>query len=255
MYIDVLQFELIHHGVVDSTSERAFAALAAGSARHGDVHVAEAQTRGRGRFGRTWFSPAGEGLYMSVVLLPPPPPWSASALTMAAGLALFDAARALGVENCALKWPNDLMVDGAKLAGVLVETRGLDASKPHFVAGIGFNVRQTEFPAALSTERAVTSLSRLGLSHSIEKASEAILTAFSRRVDDISEHPQRIAADYLAASRLGEGMITVLIGALQHTGKLARLSLEQGIVLVDAASASETIVPLEFVREIRVSRT
>ena len=189
---------------------------------------------------------------MSVVLLPPPPPWSASALTMAAGLALHDAARTLGVANCALKWPNDLMVDGAKLAGVLVETRGLDAAKPHFVAGIGFNVRQATFPAALSAERAVTSLCRLGISFSIEQAVEAVLSAFSQRIEHITECPDRIASDYLAASRLREGTITVFVGALQHTGRLARLSLEQGIVLVDHdAHERETIVPLEFVREIR----
>ena len=189
---------------------------------------------------------------MSIVLLPPPPPWSPSALTMACGLALHDAARALGVANCALKWPNDLMADGAKLAGVLVETRGLDAARPHFVAGIGLNVRQATFPPALSAERAVTSLSRLGLSHSIDHAIEAVLSAFSRRIDEVAERPERIAADYLAASRLGEGTITVCVGALQHTGRVAGLSLEKGIVLVDEnAHERETIVPLEFVREIR----
>ena len=66
-------FRVIEHGTVDSTSERAFAALACGEARHGDVHVATAQTAGRGRRGASWSSAKDAGLYMSVVWLPPPP--------------------------------------------------------------------------------------------------------------------------------------------------------------------------------------
>jgi BirA family biotin operon repressor/biotin-[acetyl-CoA-carboxylase] ligase len=248
-----VRFELIRHDVVDSTSERAFAAIANGTARHGDVHLAREQTRGRGRFGRTWFSPPGEGLYMSIVLLPPPPPWNPSALTMAAGLALFDAARALGVERSALKWPNDLVVDRAKLAGVLVETRGLDAAAPHYVVGVGVNVLQREFPAELAAERAVTSFARLGIDASVERASSAVLDAFASRIEDLELRAQRIVDDYLAASSLAEGAITVRVGTAQHHGRLIELSLERGIVLQSTAGSNgaETRIPLEFVREIR----
>ena len=68
-----MTLRVLRHGIVDSTSERAFAALADGSARHGDVHVAEGQSAGRGRLGRLWASAPGEGLYASLVLLPGPP--------------------------------------------------------------------------------------------------------------------------------------------------------------------------------------
>jgi BirA family biotin operon repressor/biotin-[acetyl-CoA-carboxylase] ligase len=246
-----LLFRLIRHDVVDSTSERAFAAIAAGTARHGDAHLARGQTRGRGRFGRTWHSAPDEGLYMSVVLLPPPPPWNPSALTMAAGLALFDAAEKLGARTCALKWPNDLLVEGAKLAGVLVETRGLDPARPHYVAGIGLNVRQHSFPPALAAERAVTSLARIGLSVTIDDAAGAILTSLANRLDDVEHRRERIAADYLRASRLTEAPIQVSVGALQHSGKVVALTLDEGLLLRDEATRTETRIPLEFVREIR----
>ncbi len=248
-----MRFELIRHDVVDSTSERAFAALAAGTARHGDVHVARAQTRGRGRFGRTWHSAPDEGVYMSVVLLPPPPPWNPSALTMAAGLALFDTAEKLGARPCALKWPNDLLVDGAKLAGVLVETRGLDPVRPHYVAGFGLNVKQRAFPPTLVAERHVTSFAGIGLSISIEDAIAALVTALADRFEDVVHGRERIAADYLRASHLAETPITVSVGALQHSGSVVELSVDEGLLLRDERSRTDTRIPLEFVREIRLA--
>ena len=101
-----MQFRLHRHGAVDSTNERAFAAIQSGSALHGDVHVASGQTLGRGRLGRTWVSPEREGLYLSVILLPGPPPIEPAALTMASGLAVLDAVRALGLLGARLDWPN-----------------------------------------------------------------------------------------------------------------------------------------------------
>src|SRR3954462_7216769 len=85
-----MQFRTIRHGVVDSTSERAFTAVAEGSAKHGDVHVAVAQTAGRGRQGGRGHSGGGDGLYASIVLLPEVE-LSAAGATIAAGLAVHDA--------------------------------------------------------------------------------------------------------------------------------------------------------------------
>ncbi|HVS19810.1 MAG TPA: biotin--[acetyl-CoA-carboxylase] ligase, partial [Planctomycetota bacterium] len=115
---------VLHHEIVDSTNERAFAALAAGTALHGDVHVARGQTAGRGRRGARWVSSAGEGLFASLVLLPAPPAPPAPAITMFAGLALLDALHELGLVRARLKWPNDVVVGDAKLGGCLVESRG-----------------------------------------------------------------------------------------------------------------------------------
>jgi BirA family biotin operon repressor/biotin-[acetyl-CoA-carboxylase] ligase len=248
-----VHFRIVRYDVIDSTSERAFAAIAAGTARHGDVHLARGQTNGRGRFGRTWFSPTDGGVYASVVLMPPPPPLSPSVLTMAVGLAVRDAARNVGVSEARLKWPNDIVVRGAKLAGVLVETRGLDLARPHYVVGIGMNVRAVGFPAALESEREVTNVEKLGLSATVDDALEAILEALDERLAAITRDPQSIAEDYLDASGLADAVIAVRFGSAEARGRLLALSLDRGLLLRrDDRTGEEEHVPLELVREIRM---
>jgi BirA family biotin operon repressor/biotin-[acetyl-CoA-carboxylase] ligase len=239
-----VRLRLFRHGEIDSTSERAFAAIADGSARHGDVHVATAQTRGRGRLGRSWSSPAGEGVYLSLVLLPPPPPWSPAALTIAAGLAAFDASAALGVREARLDWPNDLVVGDAKLAGVLVETRGLDPRAPLYVVGVGMNVRQRTFPPELAAEREIASLARLGLETTVEEALAALLGTLPRRLDRVPSDASGLAADFLRATGLEGARVRVLVGDAEHEGRLDGLSVADGLRLGNAR------FPLEIVRAV-----
>ena len=247
-----MHLRLIRHDTVDSTSERAFAAIASGEARHGDVHLADAQTAGRGRLGRGWVSPAGEGLYLSLVLLPPPPPWNPAALTMAAGLAAFDAAEILGVRGPRLKWPNDLMVGEAKIAGVLVETRGFDPTKPHYVVGLGLNVRQRSFPPELLAERPVASLATLGLEVTLEVARRAVMEALQRRVGRVPLAHAELAADFLRATRLAGATVRVQVGEVEHEGQLETVSVAEG-VSVRGRDASVRHFPLEIVRALSTS--
>ena len=247
-----MRLRLIRHGDVDSTSERAFAAIAAGTAAHGDVHVATAQTRGRGRLGRSWSSPPDEGLYLSLVLLPPPPPPSPAALTIAAGLAALDAATALGVRGARLDWPNDLVVarakrgheEAAKLAGVLVETRGLDPRAPHYVVGVGMNVRQRTFPPELLAEREVASLATLGLDATVDQALAALLESLPRRLDRVAEDELSLAAEFLRATGLFGARVRVRVGDAEHVGVLEGLSIADGLRLGNAR------FPLEVVRAV-----
>jgi biotin-(acetyl-CoA carboxylase) ligase len=140
-----MQFRLIEHGLVDSTSERAFEAIAARTARHGDAHVATAQTSGRGRLGRAWHSAPGEGLYLSVILFPGPPPLSPPGLTMAAGLAVLDAVRGLGLGSAQLKWPNDVVVP-TRIAG----SRG-DSGSRDLAAADAVEMRGGAAPSPLAS--------------------------------------------------------------------------------------------------------
>ena len=171
---------------IDSTNETALAAVAACTASDGDVHVASAQSSGRGRQGRAWLSPPGTGLYLSYVHLPPTPPPRPEAVTMAAGLAVGGAAHSLGARGARLKWPNDVVVPGsaglAKLAGILVESRGFQPEAPHFVVGVGLNVAQESFPPELEAERPVTSLRRLGLDVSLVASEAALLARLPERL-------------------------------------------------------------------------
>ena len=151
----------IDHGACDSTNERALEALATGTARHGDVHTALEQTRGRGQRGRAWWSAPTRGLYLTLVWAPDAP-LDPALLTMAAGLGALDCARSAGATTAQLDWPNDVLVDGAKLAGVLVEARSLGGGRTGCAVGVGLNVAQAEFPGSLTAERLVTSLALLG---------------------------------------------------------------------------------------------
>ncbi len=246
-----------HHGIVDSTSERAFATLAAGTARHGDVHVAEGQSAGRGRLGRRWESPAGEGLYLSMVLLPGPQPHPAAptspalqpaALTMGAGLAVLEAVRALGARAARLKWPNDVLVGGAKLAGILVESRGLDPLRPHAVVGIGLNVRQTGFSRELVAERPVVSLVMLGLDVSRERALAVLLERLEPRLDEACRAPESIVREYAGAVELLGRTVRVRRGRDEARGRLVALSL--GGLELETDQGRHERVPLEHALEV-----
>ena len=123
---------------IGSTNDRA-KELAEEGAEHGEVVVAEAQSGGRGRRGRQWVSPPGKNLYFSVVLRPDLPPARAPELTLVASLAVCDALRHAGVD-AGIKWPNDLLASGKKIAGILTELAA-EADRVHWVViGVGVNV-------------------------------------------------------------------------------------------------------------------
>ena len=139
-----------------STNDRA-KELAEEGAAHGEVVIAESQTAGRGRRGRTWSSPAGRNLYLSVILRPQLPPQRAPELTLVASIAACDACRQAGVE-AAIKWPNDVMVDDRKVAGILTELSAESDAVHWVVLGIGVNLNAAaaDFPGEL--EDVATSL-------------------------------------------------------------------------------------------------
>ena len=122
-----------------STNDDALALGRAG-ARHGRGVAARLQTAGRGRRGHAWESPVGN-LYLSVVLRPHVAPSRLPGLAAACGLGVTDALREVGCSaEVRLKWPNDLLVRGRKLAGILVEAARDDSGEPFAVCGVGVNV-------------------------------------------------------------------------------------------------------------------
>lgn len=245
-----MELRIERHGLVDSTSERAFEAIARGTARHGDVHVARAQSAGRGRRGARWFSPAGEGLYLSAVLLPrgvDAAGFRPEAVSMAGALAVREALCALGLAELELKWPNDLLVTGAKLSGVLVESRGLDPTRPHAVLGIGVNVAQRGFPAELLSERAVTSLALLGIATTPDAVLEQLLAPLAVRLELCERDPELLAAEYLEISGLCGAEVVARASDGEHRGRLAGLTLARGLALL-APDGSEHRWPIGHVQ-------
>jgi BirA family biotin operon repressor/biotin-[acetyl-CoA-carboxylase] ligase len=136
--------------LTDSTNTDALEAARAGSA-HGSVYLADEQLAGRGRGDHAWSSPAGEGLYVSVLLRPPMPARRLPLLPLAAGLAAADAIRAVSGLKIDLRWPNDLLIGQRKVGGILVESKTVTGRVAFAVIGIGINVHQREFAAGLPT--------------------------------------------------------------------------------------------------------
>jgi BirA family biotin operon repressor/biotin-[acetyl-CoA-carboxylase] ligase len=153
-----------------STNDLADRAAAAG-APHGFAVAADAQSDGRGRMGRAWFSPPGSGLYVSVVLRPGPlglrvgggsgPALIASSVTMTAGVALAEAVRASTGLAPAIKWPNDVVVGPRKLCGILAEASVSGGAVQHIVLGFGVNVQPAAYPPDLA-DRATSVEAELG---------------------------------------------------------------------------------------------
>lgn len=124
---------------VDSTNAEALRILPAAQSLPYYV-LAERQTSGRGRRGRSWVSPFGENLYYSLVVRVEGGMRQLEGMSLAVGLALLQVIRALGVAEAGLKWPNDVLVGDRKLAGILLELSGDPADVCHVVIGIGLNV-------------------------------------------------------------------------------------------------------------------
>jgi BirA family biotin operon repressor/biotin-[acetyl-CoA-carboxylase] ligase len=164
----------------DLAAERARA-----GAPEGLVVAADAQSAGRGRMARAWHSPAGDNLYLSILLRPARPPAEVPPLTLMAGAALAEGLAALGVAP-RLKWPNDVMLgeggESRKVAGILTEMASEGERVGHVVVGVGINVNADMFPAAL--EDRATSLRR-ALGRPLDRAVvlAAVLGAFERHYD------------------------------------------------------------------------
>jgi BirA family biotin operon repressor/biotin-[acetyl-CoA-carboxylase] ligase len=133
-------FQLDLRDQVESTNSVLLASAQQGGA-HKSILAAEWQSGGRGRRGRTWISPLGSGLTFSLLWRFGRPLTALSGLSLAVGVALARGLHGLGLTTVGLKWPNDLLVDGAKLAGILIETQGDMLSDATAVIGIGINVR------------------------------------------------------------------------------------------------------------------
>jgi BirA family biotin operon repressor/biotin-[acetyl-CoA-carboxylase] ligase len=174
---------------VGSTNDVAASMAAAGDSE-GAVVVADEQTAGRGRRGHTWFSPAGSGLYVSVVLMPArsraEPMRATLLLTVAAGVALAEAIETETGLNVDLKWPNDLYVGRRKLAGILAEGTGRGSAVDVVVLGYGINLRPTAYPPEFA-DRATSLESEVGRVVDRQSVLVATLIALGRRYDDLLE--------------------------------------------------------------------
>ncbi|WP_052339617.1 biotin--[acetyl-CoA-carboxylase] ligase [Gorillibacterium massiliense] len=117
-------------------------------APHGALVVADAQTAGRGRMGRSWHSPAGKGIYMSLVLRPDIPMQHTPQMTLLAAVALCRTFRREASVDASIKWPNDILINGRKVSGILMESSAEDERLSYIIAGFGIsvNLQKEDYP-------------------------------------------------------------------------------------------------------------
>ena len=176
------------------------AELAQHGAPHGAIVLAEEQTAGRGRLGHCWYSERSTGIYCSLILRPKMPTALSPVLTLAASLAVGDALSELTHRPADLRWPNDVLLEGRKCSGILLEMTSEAERVRHLVLGIGINVNQQAFPQELAGEAG--SLAQVaGRRLSRAEALATLLRALDRRYRQfLSAGSASVIADFQARS-------------------------------------------------------
>ena len=231
--------ERIHWLETTGSTNDIAARLADLGAEEGTVVVAEAQTAGRGRHGRTWFSPPGSGLYVSIVLRPPT---ASPLITLASGVAIAEGIRVATALPVELKWPNDIIFERRKLGGILTESTAQPGAPPQVVVGFGVNIQATAYPSELAVR--VTSI-EAETGRAVDRALvlAEILAAFSTRYSDLQ------AAKFDAILSAWRGLSPTFMAAPVEWDSAAGLVRgrvldidREGALLVQVADRVERIV-------------
>ncbi len=230
---------IIHFFKTDSTNTVA-TRLASEDAPHGTVVVAEEQTAGRGRFGRSWYSEKSSGIYTSIILRPKLSPALAPALTLMAGVAAHHALTTATGLSFDIRWPNDLLIAGKKVCGILTEMSADFDSLHYVVLGIGINVNHPEVPSDL---KGVATSLRLEGKKTFSRANifVALLKELERQYATLTERGTApIAMAWASASSFAEerrvrvtsndGPFVATTAGLEPTGAL-RVRKENGEVI------------------------
>jgi len=144
---DLIGREILTYDSVESTNDLA-KSLVTDWNREGTVILADSQTRGRGRLGKSWHSEKDLGIYLSTMIMPELPPENKPQITMVAGVAVVQAINQFSQERAHLKWPNDILLNQKKVAGILTENHQ-DHGHSGIIIGIGVNVNHSRFPIPL----------------------------------------------------------------------------------------------------------
>ncbi|MDP8298897.1 MAG: biotin--[acetyl-CoA-carboxylase] ligase [Candidatus Tantalella remota] len=130
---------IYHYETIPTTNDKAYELAEKGS-EEGTIIIAETQTKGKGRMGRTWTSPKGQGIYMSMILRPDVETDEIPAITLVAAAAVIAAVKKTSGLEPGTKWPNDVMIEGKKLCGILTEIKAQPDKVDFLILGIGINV-------------------------------------------------------------------------------------------------------------------
>jgi BirA family transcriptional regulator, biotin operon repressor / biotin---[acetyl-CoA-carboxylase] ligase len=226
----------IHYFIeLDSTNSRA-RRLAEQGAQAGEVVIAESQTHGRGRLDRPWLSPPYVNLYLSVILRPKLPPIDAPQITLMAAVALAEALAAYMPVFPAIKWPNDILAGGRKVAGILTESACYGERIDFVILGIGVNINYPveSMPDAIR-KRATSLISLAGASVSRESVVRRLIQDLDRCYGELEERGfQALAPRWEARFELRGKKVRVemtdriIIGTARGIDRDGALILEDG---------------------------
>lgn len=203
---------------IGSTNDVAMA-LGRGGEEAGTLVVAESQNSGRGRLGREWLSPHGQGLYFSILLRPCLEPADLAKITLAAALAVCKAVEAVSGLKPGIKWPNDLLLAGKKFCGILTETGPIRAGEPPLVVlGIGLNVST---PASAFPESLRGSATSLYAHSGVVIARGELLAAIVTAVDgEVASLAGGAFAEIMAEWRTRDALLGRRLAWLTPSGKV-----------------------------------
>jgi len=226
----------------DSTNIRA-RKLAEEGAPHGTLVVADSQSAGKGRRGRAWTSPKGVGIWMSLVLRPPIRPADASMLTLVAGMAVVKGVRKSTGLKAMIKWPNDAILSGKKICGILTEMSTEEDSIRYVITGIGINVNVSSFPEEIA-EKATSLKEELGEAVKRSLVIAAVAEAFEEFYDSfLKTHDMScLMEDYNKALVNRNRQVTVLDPRGQYQGRALGIDPEGSLLVQRKDGTVESVI-------------
>jgi BirA family biotin operon repressor/biotin-[acetyl-CoA-carboxylase] ligase len=200
-------------------------------APHGSLVIAEEQTAGRGRLQRNWVSAHGENLLFSVILYPEFDTEKMALLPFAGSLAVSDAVEAVTELSVTCKWPNDVLINGKKVCGMLLESTSGPSGIERIVLGIGLNVNQTEFPPELLYKASSLQL-EAGVTVDRLKLLQSVLEALELRYEQLSSFPSgRLLNDWKSKALLFGKKILVLEGEFSYTATALDVAEDGSLII------------------------
>jgi BirA family biotin operon repressor/biotin-[acetyl-CoA-carboxylase] ligase len=233
----------VYHFFKTDSTNRVAMELGYADEPEGAVVLAEEQTGGRGRAGRSWHSERGAGLYVTLLLRPKLSPVQAPLLTMLAGLSAHTAVLAQTGLAAELKWPNDLLLNGKKLGGILTEMYAEPNAVRFVIVGIGINVSQEKFPGEIAAT--ATSLRKeTGRLHSRLEFLVKLLSQFETDYNRfLQEGAAYVVRRFELVSSFADGKrVKVDTGRETFVGTTAGLSAEGLLIVKKEDGASTTVI-------------
>lgn len=231
--------------VCASTNDEAaaWARDAADPAPHGAAVVAARQRAGRGRQGRRWHSPDAGNLYLSLILRPPLEPARVPPITLCAGLAVAEALNGAGAA-ASIKWPNDVLVGGRKIAGVLTEMSTRSSQLEHVVVGIGVNVNGRDLPPEIP---ATSLAAETGHDHDPDAIRDAICSALATWYERyLAGGAAALAAAFDARSSLAGRSVEAVVAGARVVGRAVGLGDDGALILEDPSGREHRVVAGEI---------